>query len=375
MASNWSELQMELLDLIIKRLDAIVDIIRFKAVCSKWYRAAQLYMTSPLLMLPSDKKEEADDCRFFSVAENKIYKINNVFDGFHGAWCVGSSHGWLLILDKETKPHLLNPLSGALFQLPFINTLLPYQELQMYRSSPTFVELLVKFCFSKAILMSSDLCLSDVSRGKSFCIVVIYGLSSQRLAFCMPGDSTWTRFGGDDHEYLDITCHNGMLYSLSSKGLVEIWDFHGPSPKKVLVFELSTTVCQFLEAHTRFPDKIAFLIESKGDLLLVLMLQTDREFAIYKLDYSGKVWIPVETLSDQALFISENECRSVSTQNFPKLRENSIYFINSAKYSKIGRYNVGVFNFKEKKLDDEAEDNKYFRSIYLPVYWVALNPR
>ncbi|KAH7522524.1 hypothetical protein FEM48_Zijuj07G0147700 [Ziziphus jujuba var. spinosa] len=131
MASNWSELQMELLDLIMKRLDAIVDIIRFKAVCSKWYRAAQLYMTSPLLMLPSDKKEEADDCRFFSVAENKIYKINNVFEGFHGAWCVGSSHGWLVILDKETKPHLLNPFSGAKVQLPFINTLLPYQELHL----------------------------------------------------------------------------------------------------------------------------------------------------------------------------------------------------------------------------------------------------
>ncbi|XP_048334088.1 putative F-box protein At4g22660 isoform X2 [Ziziphus jujuba] len=341
MASNWSELQMELLDLIIKRLDAIVDIIRFKAVCSKWYRAAQLYMTSPLLMLPSDKKE-ADDCRFFSVAENKIYKINNVFEGFHGAWCVGSSHGWLVILDKETKPHLLNPFSGAKVQLPFINTLLPYQELHL---------------------------------GKSFCIVVIYGLSSQRLAFCMPGDSTWTRFGGDDHEYLDIICHNGMLYSLSSKGLIEIWDFHGPSPKKVFVFELSTTVCQFLEAQTRFLDKIAFLIESKGDLLFVLMLQSEREFAIYKLDYSGKIWIPVETLRDQALFISENECMSVSTRNFPKLRENSIYFINSVKYSKIGRYNVGVFNFEEKKIDDEAEDNKYFRSIYLPVYWVALNPR
>nr|XP_048332924.1 putative F-box protein At4g22660 [Ziziphus jujuba var. spinosa] len=143
MASNWSELQMELLDLIMKRLDAIVDIIRFKAVCSKWYRAAQLYMTSPLLMLPSDKKEEADDCRFFSVAENKIYKINNVFEGFHGAWCVGSSHGWLVILDKETKPHLLNPFSGAKVQLPFINTLLPYQELHLYGSSPYFVKLLV----------------------------------------------------------------------------------------------------------------------------------------------------------------------------------------------------------------------------------------
>ncbi|KAH7522542.1 hypothetical protein FEM48_Zijuj07G0149500 [Ziziphus jujuba var. spinosa] len=334
MASNWSELQMELLDLIIKRLDAIVDIIRFKAVCSKWYRAAQLYMTSPLLMLPSDKKE-ADDCRFFSVAENKIYKINNVFEGFHGAWCVGSSHGWLVILDKETKPHLLNPFSGAKVQLPFINTLLPYQELHLYGSSPYFVKLLVKFCFSKAILMSSDLCLSDASRGKSFCIVVIYGLSSQRLAFCMPGDSTWTRFGGDDHEYLDIICHNGMLYSLSSKGLIEIWDFHGPSPKKVFVFELSTTVCQFLEAQTRFLDKIAFLIESKGDLLFVLMLQSEREFAIYKLDYSGKIWIPVETLRDQALFISENEYDKLKNVQYNKQIDKSTARIDEVAKSRI----------------------------------------
>ncbi|KAH7522555.1 hypothetical protein FEM48_Zijuj07G0151100 [Ziziphus jujuba var. spinosa] len=170
-------------------------------------------MTSPLLMLPSDKKEEADACRFFSAAENKIYKINNVFDGFHGARCVGSSHGWLVILDKETNPHLLNPFSGAKVQLPLINTSIPYQELQMFGTSPYFVRILGKFCISKAILMSSYLCLSDVSRGKSFCVVVIYGPSSQRLAFCMSGDSTWTRFGGYDHDYLDIICHKQYVNS------------------------------------------------------------------------------------------------------------------------------------------------------------------
>ncbi|KAL6203572.1 hypothetical protein ACLB2K_027272 [Fragaria x ananassa] len=102
---NWSELRLELLELILKRL-ALVDMARFEIVSLSWYAAAKSYISSPVtykplvpqspwLLLP---RERIDVGRFFSLSEKTVYTIRNLFEGFAGErqrCLIGSSYGWL----------------------------------------------------------------------------------------------------------------------------------------------------------------------------------------------------------------------------------------------------------------------------------------
>ncbi|KAL6190391.1 hypothetical protein ACLB2K_036789 [Fragaria x ananassa] len=66
---NWSELPPELLELVMKSLNA-VDIIHIKPVCTSWMHAVKHYSLpqSPWLMLPSNDQNNVTSRRFFDVA-------------------------------------------------------------------------------------------------------------------------------------------------------------------------------------------------------------------------------------------------------------------------------------------------------------------
>ncbi|KAH7521886.1 hypothetical protein FEM48_Zijuj07G0079500 [Ziziphus jujuba var. spinosa] len=375
MASNWSNLQCELLELILKRL-AIVDTIRFKAVCSSWYTAAKSYTSfpnsykaqTPWLMLRSHDGEDDPDARcFFSISDDKFYKIN-VFEGFLDALCIGSSYGWLLVLDQNANLHVLNPFSLKFkMQLPLINTLIKSPYLKEFRKHYIF----------KAIL------LSDPFRNKTFSVVMMYGpLSRRRLAFCRYGDKAWSRLGSQNRTYYnfykDIICCNGFLYALSCSGQVEIWDFKTNFPEKILDVEFSRTVRRSVKEHADYLFAKYHLVESMGEVLFVLELMGEIDdfwsigtigFAIYKMDSCGNRWLKVENLSDRAIFVDRNECVLISTKDFPQVRENSIYFRN---YLNGGRKNIGVYNLIEKKIVGKA-DHHYIH-IILSSICIVPNP-
>nr|XP_024931369.2 putative F-box protein At4g22660 isoform X2 [Ziziphus jujuba var. spinosa] len=118
--TKWSDLPKEVVQLILKKLP-FVDLLRFKALSTSSLLLQKSYISSsfyspapqtPWLMLPSDQVDEPNSCRFFSLSEKKVYKLDNVVDGFRGwIFCVGSSYGWLVISDEKDNPSLLNPFS------------------------------------------------------------------------------------------------------------------------------------------------------------------------------------------------------------------------------------------------------------------------
>ncbi|GMY26942.1 putative F-box protein At4g22660 [Fagus crenata] len=179
------------------------------AVCSSWNSAttqAPLCPQTPWLMLPSDQEHNFTTCRFFNLAENKIYKMKNVFEGLgYDVWCVGSSHGWLVILDDEANPHLFNPFSRVQIQLP------------LFTDELANVNNLRKSFITKAIL------LADPSRSNDFVVVMIYDYDfASRLAFYKQGDKTWTKLVGANQDYCDIICHDNQLYALADNRSVEV---------------------------------------------------------------------------------------------------------------------------------------------------------
>ena len=149
---SWSDLPDQLLGLILGKL-SLVDIIHCCAVCSSWRSTAQSCSqstsTTPWLMLPGDEKDDSTTRCFFNLAENKVYKMKNAFEGFgEDAWCVGSSHGWLVILDDEAIPHLFNPFSRVRIRLPSIPNEFPSPNIDR----DYFVRYLRKIFIAKAVL-------------------------------------------------------------------------------------------------------------------------------------------------------------------------------------------------------------------------------
>ncbi|KAH7522322.1 hypothetical protein FEM48_Zijuj07G0126200 [Ziziphus jujuba var. spinosa] len=199
----------EILELILEKLP-IADIARFKSVCSLWNGAAQSTNCS----------------RFFSLRDNnnKDYKhVKNLFGEFgDGAWCVGYTRGWLVVLDEKLILHLLNPFSGAKIQLPRI---------PQYLQKPG---MLPKDYVRKAILFW-DPC-GGKGRNSNFTLVVAFrrDIKSTRLAFCNCRLNKWIHFGRDNHHYLDIVGDSQrQLYALTNKAL-QVWNFQrrgGAYPK------------------------------------------------------------------------------------------------------------------------------------------------
>ncbi|KAF3457824.1 hypothetical protein FNV43_RR02484 [Rhamnella rubrinervis] len=224
---QWSELEADVLELILKRLAAI-DIIRFKAVCKCWNIAASSYVSSPLYtpMLQTPwimfhhncitKKERSSSLTFFSLSENKPFKIKKDHED---DLVLGLSHGWLLNFNVESRtPYLVNPFSSSegKIQLPWIDRKFFYLR-----------------NFNSVVLSSGP------SRSKNFTIAIINSFFPQRLSFWDHGDTKWRSIDilfGKVYEHM--ICHNGEIYAFSrNTRTVDVWDFHGVSPKQTFYIE------------------------------------------------------------------------------------------------------------------------------------------
>ncbi|XP_057991434.1 putative F-box protein At5g38270 [Hevea brasiliensis] len=394
---NWSKLQPELLRLILSKL-SFAQFIRFKAVCSSWNSIAKSYVSSlrqvPWLLLPGNQEHHAR-C-FFSLEDNKTYQIKNIGNLFgNDAWCVGSSHGWLVLLDDEAKPFLLNPFSQVRIQLPTIEGFM-FQVNKSY-----FIQHLRKVFITKAIL------LSDPSHDNSYVVVLIFGYLS-RLAFCKKGDSGWTILSGASQGYCDIIYINDFFYALTSDSSIEVWDFHASLPIKKREIHPSTTR-EMLEATKCFGNLHScqtYLVESSGDLLLVLryignfvneegevvdeayLLSGDSTqplvcpyqtlmFHVCKLDSREQKWVGVDNLKDEVLFLGGNHSMSLLAQYCSGFEKNSIYFTDDNwnqmnEDDLYGGHDLGKFSLEEKIVKPFYACD--LRRIDPPPFWIVPNP-
>lgn len=364
-AKNWSKIPPEVLELILEKLD-FAEIVRFKSVCSAWNRAAWscIYFPSyrptlPLLVLHNHKQHPEEEA---TNRSQFLSTFNNLLGDFgDNAWCVGSTHGWLVILDADLILHLLNPISRAEFQLPMI---------PQYLHEPG---LFPNDYIDKTIL------LSDPSGGckDNFTVVVAFR-EGKSLIFYDYRFNKWIHFGRPNDYYYDVIgTRQGQLYALTYKAL-HIWDLFGGCrrggayPILVKKVKYSTPLSKLvplpnpLDALSNYTFGYHF-VESLGEILLVLRCHyamtgsrhRRMEFGVYKLDLKLKDWVTVKTLSDRALFIEANETLSVSTQDFPECQADSIYFTG---LDLTGLCDVGVYNLKQGKF---TRGELYPMKIYL----------
>ncbi|BFG36510.1 hypothetical protein CerSpe_227840 [Prunus speciosa] len=408
---NWSELQPQLLNLIMKNL-SITDLLRFKAVCSSWNHAMESYFSgsasgpqTPWLMLPPIQQNRThnynDTTRcFYNFQEKKLYTIESAFQDFDNAWCVGSSHGWLVILDKRANPLLLNPISGNRIKLPLF-----------WPVDRSIDENLRKTYIAKAILSSGP-----SGKYNNFVVVIIYGRlldlpAPLKLAFCKYG-GTWTSLEGKHRAYSDIIFHNNQLFAFAEHGSVEVWDFKNTSfPIRIInLHRPSLGSLQDRSNILKFRSwefsTQTYLVESLGEILFVGRVKGNfldcqgravdplspgdedcfpyrtMQFYIFKLNLSAKKWEKVECLPDRGLFLGGNQSISLSTIDFPEFEENSIYFTDD-KWDEIsfkfhgfandyGGHDNGIYSIQDKVVKPFDQFGKW--RIDPPPFWIVPNP-
>ena len=383
--TSWSELGFDPLECILRKLP-FLDVLRFKRVCRSWFSVAENYVSSPCyspcfqtpwLLLPSDKEDWEEDydgeeerglC-FFNLDEKKEYRDVCVCEEVYEGRCVGSSHSWLVLLDKTANLSVFNPFSGARIQVgSLIEEDLDFTDVDAYnlKEEPqVFVP--------KAVVMSES------KKNKNMDgVVLIYG-SRKKLAFCRYRDDRFIELDGAHQPYHDIICYDHMVCALSQTGSVEVWDFSREFPTKVMdmtpSFPLKTA--EFQRSFGDLYSSQFYLVESCGQLLFVVRLIGDFVdgdgkpveeedlfndeniqpyktllFHVYRLDPHEKKWVEMESLGDQIVFVGGNHSMSLRVEDCPGCIKDSIYFTDSywermnEDYS-YGGHDIGYYNLRD----------------------------
>ncbi|KAJ1376189.1 hypothetical protein SESBI_40489 [Sesbania bispinosa] len=354
-------------------------------------------LSVPYAILPSSQETDdvviddnttSVDRSIFSLSENECHEWENMFQGHAGAWCVGSSRDWLILLNSNGFPLLQNPSSAISIPLP------PFPDTYVCQGNVTYsyyVKYLRKSFVFKAVLMYSP--------SPYYIVAMMYGYPC-KLAYCKP--STWAELPNANRYYCDIVFENNILYALAEDGTLEGWNFHQRrNPKKIL--DITPTADINEEEERDFPigkfSKQLYLVISKGEFLSVKRFIGDfvneegevvyegwsddhdgsicpyrtKHFFVYKLDFLRNKWVKKRFLEDQALFLGANESRSVTAQTFSGCKENSIYFTDdrweemSLDYS-YGGHDWGVFSLQDKRVKLLAP---YTNKMDPPPIWVV----
>ncbi|KAH7550307.1 hypothetical protein JRO89_XS13G0169000 [Xanthoceras sorbifolium] len=159
---NWSELNLDLLEEIARRIKLYDDFVAFSIVCSLCRSAAVKenfrFMSShiPLLMLPS--KGCSNSCGFFDLPKGMTRSI--LLPECDGKKCF-SSKGWLITIDLDWNMSLLNPFSRVQIELSHMEMFENWEDLETLNMQVSFIS---KCALSMNLSLRAD-----------YILMVIYG--------------------------------------------------------------------------------------------------------------------------------------------------------------------------------------------------------
>ncbi|XP_058181134.1 putative F-box protein At1g65770 [Rhododendron vialii] len=390
-----------------------------------------LQKTPFLILLPSQEETHEEHSVFFLNLDAK--RVHRTKNALNRQLCrsrfIGSSHGWLLLLDECADPYLFEPFSCRRVSLlpketfPHIIGVSGSPEhgfdveyvhgarQSHVQRSVTAKEL--QECLVLKAILSSD---PSHGNGEDYLVMAIYGCDA-KVAMCKHGDSAWNDLNGQNRPYCDIICHKNRLFALSETGSVESWDFGGPLLVKTMNFHplyicskrVAETTCAYHDRE-RFSSR-CYLAESRGNLLLVERhvgefvgdngeavreadLLSDEcshplvypyktlEFTVYRLNFMQQKLEEVESLGDNALFLGGNHSMSLpaagTAQHPSRCKKNSIYFTDDywermeEDYS-YGGHDVGVFSLGDRSVKPLKHLDMLHRTDPPPIWLVPNN--
>ncbi|KAJ1703598.1 hypothetical protein LUZ63_003377 [Rhynchospora breviuscula] len=298
---DWSELPLDLLNFISRRLLELQDFIHFRAVCKRWRSAAPVAdHPRQLPWVVGKRAVSQSNVQFLSLSTGKIYSVE--CNEAKGKQLLGSSHDYMLSFDPERRLlSLLNPLTRKEIHLP-----------------PTDSE------WHRPLYIGPD----PVQSGDDV-VICWSSLDVLTVGLCQPGDQEWKKIqisGGVDGQ----TYYKDMYYVTERETLAtKIMDIKTGSTLSIIPAPICTS--------TGHPCCLEYLIVSSGEVLGVSGYNGARGkienyvFDVYQLDDKNKIprWIKIDSIGDRILFLDDTIgfCLSASEFNNEDLKGDCIYFI------------------------------------------------
>ncbi|CAA0819225.1 Protein of unknown function (DUF295 [Striga hermonthica] len=359
----------------------------------------------------------------YNLAESKIERLRSTLDGDDiDAKFVGSSHGWIVVLNRSNHGLLLwNPITQVRINLPSLLTLPDPQ---------------INCCgiVSKLILSCSPD--QDVDQCRA---MMIFG-PLDRLAFCQPGRSThWTPIGhfywyknlyweADDDDEDHARRYADCVYSTTQKLFfcyvmwrLECWDLGDLECPRIcwseivcytpgVASEQETMALSFTTAS--YPNvmiqKFLVVAEEMNQLFLLdrhvcLRMGPDGTyrpliyfgkyrgwddhfphqtfaFDAFKIDYISAKLIKTSmegSLDGLAMFIGKNHSFAISTPTIHGLEKDCIYFTDTNRHqppvgSTYGGHDIGIYHYATRTFSDcfyPRNTNKIKKIVPAPIWF------
>ncbi|KAJ3700085.1 hypothetical protein LUZ61_003790 [Rhynchospora tenuis] len=349
--ASWSDLNSDALGHIMGFL-SLPDHHRFSAVCRNWRWVAKHKNCPPAEQLPwLMMREDASTKKrkFYSLTEKRHYYID-IPELQNQRW-IGSSFGWLFIVDRKFIPRIFNPFTRECYELPPL---------------PRFEEEMLHERLVKAVISH------DPSKTHDFTVLFLYQMVFVSVAVWRSGDNTWRCVPCKDH-VADAIFFRGNFYLACGSDLFMISDLgSNPTMKHVMPLSLSG---------------VEHLVDFMGELLLAerhlksigggprdLHVVTAR-FVVHKLNLEEKRSSQCKDFGDYAIFLGTSCPLVVNSLLFPGCKKNCIYFTDlSYKLSPeaYGCDDLGVYNFAT-----DATELYYppgiFHPLAEPPIWLTPN--
>ncbi|XP_074337947.1 putative F-box protein At4g22660 [Apium graveolens] len=402
------DLPKDMLDKILSKM-SLISILNFRTVCRSSRNVERSFVSSssnsqvhlvPWILLPR-KLEDKRSISFSTYEDQMVFTRTNTPPEFYDGLCLGTSHGWLVMLDKELKPYLFNLFSFEKITLPeifnfpnirFVSGSVgsgyyiyhyehPYKHIRRIKSVH---ELRTNFV-SKAVVSANP----SHNNGNFYVLMIsAWRKTGAKLAFCYSGDDEWIQLGGHNESYCDVICHADMFYALNYPDKIEIWDVHDcyPTKRTSIVARYPQKVFDTKSSFRCCCTTRTYLVEVSEDLFLVVRfigsflhshgtneLEMRHEtlcFQVYRLDTSKEKWEEVESLGNLVYFVGGNQSKSLLVPDNSAYKANSIYFTDDSwdmMYWHKTHYDIGVYHMKDKSIETTL---RFDSQNEPPPFWI-----
>lgn len=295
-AKSW-EVPWDLLDMVSRTLD-FDDLFQFAGVCKSWREFHKIYWgiflaaQEPLLV-----QKSSDDKKFFSlisIPDQRVYHSKMIDHFWHLAYS-GCSSGYLIMTSQDNSFVLLNPFTR---RKKVINT-------SAFQVNFSYFAYHVLLAFGKGT--------------EEFVLVALCKCSGS-LNVYQSRNSDWVTYStiGNPGKVVDFVVLHNTIYVVTDKATIGVLDLNSAN---INFLELKSTPVVTSSSHLR-------LVSCDGQLL-VIHITSDEILNVYKIDFSTKNFVKLETLGDIALFYASGEYfYALSNPRRWGYESNSLHVIN-----------------------------------------------
>ncbi|XP_011022224.1 PREDICTED: putative F-box protein At1g65770 isoform X2 [Populus euphratica] len=385
--SQWADLPKELLEMISKRLDLRVEVLRFRAVCSSWRCSVSppsFDQEIPPLFLKLPPPFRTLDPIFADAVlmQTTICRMEFLCNYSNSSCSLAKSSLVKVGESKHGKLQPFHPLSNQETKDSFMSlNLLDLKFVQLSKACllkwPGGISV---YGINKVVVFPlSAGCIDNCELG----ILAIY--HEGKLGYWRYGDKEWTLLDDRNFEYDDIIVYEGQFYVVDRWGTVSWIDsslkviqysppLYGCGGQKNLVESCGDlyVVDRYLDGERRTWKDYEDVMDTNDNPLCFWRLMNKArpmtvDFRVYKLDEEWGTWVDIKSLGDRIFILGVDCSFSVSCRDLSGGKGNCIYFYDSLYVGeRMSGGAIHVFRF-----EDHSIDNLAVIPDYSEIFWPA----